>query len=373
MIVKSLSTDGFRNLKNIDMKFHPRLNVLFGKNAQGKTNILESLWLCSGERSFRGAKDRELIDVSGSVMNINMCFEDKQREQTVRYSLDRSEIRNKKIELNGVNVKTPSGLFGAFQCVIFTPEDLELSKGSPDNRRSFMDMSVSQLKASYRRVADKYRRLLEQRNTQLKHIASGKADRDMLDVWDMQLAQMGAYISMLRYNYCKKLKVSAAALYDEISGGAERLDIEYHSTVYDTLEGRNDYKLDLASEYYEKLSAGREDDIRAGFTLRGVHRDDLYCSVNGMYAKDYASQGQHRSIALILKLAQAYILTEESGDPPCILLDDVLSELDCGRQSFVMNKISNMQVIITCCDEDLLKTSIQKERKLFQISNGKVI
>jgi DNA replication and repair protein RecF len=281
-------------------------------------------------------------------------------------------MKNKRIELNGVGVKNPSGLFGAFECVIFTPEDLELSKGSPENRRQFIDLSVSQIKTSYRSVVEKYRRLLEQRNMQLKHIAAGKSDRAMLEIWDTQLAQMGAYISMLRYVYCKKLQKTAEKLYGEISCGSEKLDIKYHSTVYGSLEGRSDYKGDLAKEYLNALEKSRDEDIRAGFTLKGVHRDDIQCFINGMYAKDFASQGQHRSIALILKLSQAYILKGETNDPPCILLDDVLSELDAARQGFVMNKIKDMQVLITCCDEDLIRTGIEGSGKLFRIASGRV-
>jgi DNA replication and repair protein RecF len=372
MIIKSFKADGFRNLQDIEMIFDPQLNVLCGKNAQGKTNILEAVWLCSGERSFRGAKDRDLLNVSKDSFSLRLEFRDKRREQTVFYGLNRSEMKNKKLELNGVNVKTTSGLFGAFECVIFTPEDLELSKGSPDNRRQFIDLSVSQIKTSYRKVVDKYKRLLEQRNMQLKQIASGRSDSSMLEIWDMQLAQMGAYISMLRYNYCKKLKMTAASLYSEISCGTEELDIVYHSTVFDTLEDRNDYKNDLAEEYFSKLEASRDDDIRSGFTAKGVHRDDIYCYINGMYAKDFASQGQHRSVALILKLAQAYILAEEKDDAPCILLDDVLSELDNARQGFVMNKIKDMQVLITCCDEDMISSGIGGRGKLFHIDSGKI-
>lgn len=369
MIIKKINADGFRNLKEVDISLHPKLNILCGKNAQGKTNLLEALWICTGERSFRGAKDRELISADGSRLSLSVDFEDERRVQTIGYSFSRSDMKNKKITLNGVSLKTPSELFGSLNCVIFTPEDLSLSKGSPDNRRSFADQSVSQLKLSYRNVADKYKRILEQRNLQLKLIAAGKSDGSMLDIWDTQLSQMGAYISMLRYNYCKKLNRTASALYDEISSGAERLEIVYNSTVYKELEGRNDYENDLAMEYFEKLSGSRSDDIRAGFTIHGVHRDDLLCSINGMSAKEYASQGQHRSIALIMKLSQAYILGEEMNDPPCILLDDVLSELDAARQGFVMNKIKGMQVLITCCDESLLR---HNEGSLFMVESGRI-
>ncbi len=369
MKITSIRADGFRNLKEVDIALHPKLNIFCGSNAQGKTNLLEALWLCTGERSFRGSKDRDMIAADGKKLSISAEFEDNRRVQTIDYAFSRSDMKNKKLLINGVSMKNPSELLGKLRCVIFTPEDLSLSKGSPDNRRSFCDQSVSQLKLSYRNVADKYKRILEQRNLQLKLIASGKSDDSMLDIWDIQLAQMGAYITMLRYNYCKKLNSTASALYEEISSGAERLDIVYNSTVYKELEGRIDYKGDLFGEYYDKLTGSRADDIRAGFTIHGVHRDDLLCGINGMAAKDFASQGQHRSIALIMKLSQAYILGEEMCDPPCILLDDVLSELDAARQSFVMNKIKGMQVLITCCDSSQLNHT---EGTVFTVKSGRV-
>lgn len=369
MKIDTFSADGYRNLHGVKLELHPKLNILCGRNAQGKTNILEAVWLCSGEKSFRGAKDKELIDIGGERLDLALSFTDKRRSQTVSCSMLRSDIKNKKITLNGVALKSFSGLLGALQCVVFTPEDLELSKGPPDIRRSFLDMSVSQIKASYRSVTDKYKRIVDQRNLQLKQIAAGRSGDEMLDIWDVQLAQMGAYITVLRYNYCKKLQRTAAELFSEISGGSEKLELLYHSTVFDRLDGRNDYRNDLFSEYLDKLSASRNDDIRAGFTLHGIHRDDIRCYINGMYAKDFASQGQHRSAALILKLSQAYILSEETDDSPCILLDDVLSELDAARQSFVMNKIGGMQVIITCCDEELIR---RYDGKLFRVDGGVV-
>ncbi|MCD7742123.1 MAG: DNA replication/repair protein RecF [Ruminococcus sp.] len=371
MIIKNFNADGYRNLSEVKLDLHPRLNVLCGKNAQGKTNILEAIWILSGQRSFRAAKDKELININGDGFTLSLTFNDQRRDLIIDYSLLKSDIKNKRIKLNGVPLKTPSELFGNLGCVVFTPEDLELSKGSPENRRSFIDTSVSQIKKSYRAVTDKYKRILEQRNLQLKQIASSRADSSMLDIWDPQLAQMGAYMTVLRYNYCKKLQLTASSLYEEISMKNEHLNIKYHSTVFDSLDGRNDYKNDLAIEYLDKLRQNRDEDIKAGFTLKGAHRDDVRCYINDMYAKDYASQGQHRSIALILKLAQAYILTDETKDPPCILLDDVLSELDKARQSFVMKKIKGMQVIITCCDEQLIKSSTT-DSKLFYIENGRV-
>lgn len=282
-------------------------------------------------------------------------------------------IKEKSCSLNGVKLKAPSKLFGSLECVIFTPDDLELSKGSPEKRRQFLDLSVSQIKHSYNSVIEKYEKLVEQRNMLLKNISYGKSQKEELDVWDIQLAQMGAYVSFLRYNYTKKLNIFTSSLYNEISREKEQLEIKYSSTVFQNLEGRADYKNDLAQEYLKVLDNNRSDDIRSGFTQKGVHRDDINCYINGLYARDFASQGQHRSIALILKLAQAYILAEETDDPPCILLDDVLSELDPSRQDFVISKIDKMQVFITCCDDSIPFADKDKRGKIYHISKGCIV
>lgn len=370
MQVTELCVNGFKNLKEINIYPDKSLNVFCGDNAQGKTNLVEAIWLCSGVKSFRSTKDKGMIDINGDVMNIQLKFKNKSREQTIKYSMARPYIKEKACSLNGVKLKAPSKLFGNLECVVFTPEDLEISKGSPEKRRQFLDLSVSQIKTSYNSVVEKYEQLSEQRNVLLKNIAFGKSKAEELDVWDIQLAQMGAYISLLRYNYSKKLSIFASKLYNEISGGKEKLELKYYSTVFDRLEGRTDYKKDLAEEYLKCLENNRSEDIRAGFTLKGVHRDDLSAYINGLSAREYASQGQHRSIALILKLAQAYILTEETDDAPVILLDDVLSELDPSRQEFVISRIDKMQVFITCCDDNI--PFYNKNGKLYKIKDGRI-
>ena len=371
MHITKLCVNGFKNLKNIEIYPHPSLNIFCGDNAQGKTNLIEAVWLCSGVKSFRKTKDKGMIDINGDTMSIELHFKNKQREQIVTYNMAKPNVREKNCKLNGVKLKSPSKLFGNFDCVVFTPEDLELSKGSPEVRREFLDLSVSQIKISYAEVAEKYDQLIEQRNMLLKNIALGKSQKDELEVWDIQLARMGAYISLLRYNYAKKLNSLASALYDEISGGAEKLELKYYSTVFNRLEGRQDYKHDLSSEYLACLENNRQEDIKAGFTQKGVHRDDLTAFINGLSARGFASQGQHRSVALVMKLAQAYILAEETGDAPCILLDDVLSELDPSRQEFVVSKIDGMQVFITCCDDSVPFEG--RRGKLYKIKNGRII
>lgn len=371
MFVTGLEVNGFKNLKDISIVPHEKLNVFFGKNAQGKTNLVEAIWLCSGVKSFRNTKDKSMIDINGEVMNIELRFKDKIREQTVRYSMAKPNCKDKNVSLNGVKLKTPSGLFGNFNCVVFTPEDLELSKGSPDNRRKFLDLSVSQIKNSYNKVISKYEILLEQRNTLLKNISQGKAEKDDLEVWDVQLASMGAYISLLRYNYSKKLNLFAKKLYEEISEGKENLELVYSSTVYSDMEIFHDYKGDMTDIYLNCLKNSLNDDIRAGFTTKGIHRDDLCGFINDLSVRDFASQGQHRSLALVMKLSQAYILMEEIDDAPCILLDDVLSELDLSRQRFVISKINDMQVFITCCDKNI-PFDKKTKGKMFFIDQGRI-
>lgn len=371
MFVTKLEVKGFKNLKNISINTHKKLNIFCGKNAQGKTNLVEAIWLCSGVKSFRNTKDRSMIDINGDVMNITLHFQNKEREQVIEYKMARPNIKEKITSINGIKLSSPSKLFGNLNCVVFTPEDLELSKGSPENRRKFLDLSVSQIKISYNKVISKYETLLEQRNTLLKNISQGKAKKEDLEIWDVQLASMGAYISLLRYNYAKKLNTFAKKLYSEISGGKESLELKYQSTVYSDMDNFSDYRGEMTEIYLNCLEKNLNDDIRAGFTTKGVHRDDLCGYIDSLAVRDFASQGQHRSLALVMKLSQAYILMEEIDDSPCILLDDVLSELDLSRQKFVISKINDMQVFITCCDKNIPFDKNQ-HGKMFFISEGRI-
>lgn len=372
MYITKLYVNGFKNLKDINISPHPKLNIFCGKNAQGKTNLIESIWICSGVKSFRNTKDKSMININDEVLNIELAFKDNNREQIIKYNMSRPNLKEKNVSLNGVKLKAPSNLFGSFNCVIFTPEDLELSKGSPDNRRKFIDLSVSQIKNSYNSVILKYDNILEQRNALLKNINQGKSKTEELEIWDVQLASMGSYISFLRYNYIKKLNNYAKRLYNEISKGNEELELKYFSTVFSDLENKKDYRGKMTEEYFNCLKNYLNDDLRAGFTTKGIHRDDLNGYINSLPVRDFASQGQHRSLALILKLAQAYILSEETNEPPCILLDDVLSELDMSRQKFVISKIDNMQIFITCCDKNI-PFDKKSRGKLFFIDEGKIV
>ena len=255
-------------------------------------------------------------------------FVDKKRSQEILFSVLKDNIKDKKVLLNGVKLPLLSKLFGNLKCVIFTPEDLELSKGSPENRRNFIDLCICQIKPSYVSAINKYELLLSQRNALLKEISLGISNEDSLDVWDFQLSQTGAYISLLRNTYTKKLNVFSEKLYYDLTKQRESLSLSYNSTIFSQLDERTDYKGEMADEYYQKLKNNVKDDVRYGFTQLGVHRDDIFSRINGLNSRDFGSQGQQRSIALIMKLSQAFILYDETGDPPVVLLDVVLSELD---------------------------------------------
>lgn len=349
MIIKRIKADGFKNLCDIDIVPMNKVNVIYGENAQGKTNLIEAIWILSGAKSFRTTRQTDFIAFDKDLASVEIVFEDSQREQNIFVTLQKS-TKEKKILLNGVKQRSLSNLFGVLKCVVFTPEDLELSKGSPEIRRSFIDLCISQIKPQYAKTVAKYENVLAQRNALLKSIAFGTSTKDELEVWDMQLARLGAYISVLRYQYTKKLGIYSGRLYDEISKNREKMEISYYSTIFDDLEEMTDYSGEMADIYLNKLINSRNEDIRLGFTSLGVHRDDVIINVGGNLARDYGSQGQNRSAALCLKLGQAYILYDETRDMPVILLDDVLSELDKSRQEFILRQIENMQIFITCCE-----------------------
>lgn len=347
------------------------MNIFCGENAQGKTNLLEAMWLCSGCKSFRGTRDKDFIGFDRDIANIKLNFKDKVRPQEIFFAVARENIRDKKVLLNGVKLSLLSKLFGTLKCVIFTPEDLELAKGSPDNRRSFLDLCIAQIKPSYISAINKYDALLSQRNALLKEISMERSPVESLDVWDEQIASTGSYISVLRNTYTKKLNFFTDRMYYSLSGEKERLSLTYSSSVFQNLDDRMDYKGEMAEEYLKKLKANIRDDVRSGFTQIGIHRDDVITKINGLNSRDFGSQGQQRSVAIVMKLSQALILLDETGEAPVILLDDVLSELDLNRQDFILNHINNMQLFVTCCDASQVLR--HKMGNVFFMRDGKII
>lgn len=366
MIITNIEVDGFRNINDLAFQPDPGVNVICGSNAQGKTNLLEAIWLASGEKSFRGARDREMVSLDLEDTSVRIDFKTSERMQNVSYSFSRNP-KDKEVLVNDIKARTSADVLGRLLLVIFTPDDLNLTKGSPAVRRDFLDMCVSQVRPRFKTMIDEYNNILEQRNNLLKSMSMGRGSEDELDVWDFQLAGRGACISLFRYTYIDGLAREAAKYYDIISEGKESLEIKYISTIYENLRKSILSKTNLKSEYYQMLKKNRPEDIRLGYTANGIHRDEVCVNINGFPVKQYGSQGQNRSAALCIKFGQAMMLKTETGEEPVILLDDVLSELDRDRQKFVLSNIVNLQTFITCC-----KGEIKKMGSIYEMADGKL-
>lgn len=350
MKILSFEAEGFRNLQSIKFAPYEGVNVIYGDNGQGKTNLLEAIWLFTGMKSFRGAKDRDFIGFDKQVAVISTAFQTAERAQTARLQLQKANIRDKRAFLNGVELDNSAQLFGALRCVVFSPEHLSLVKDGPEERRRFLDGAVAQIRPAYVKLLRQYGKILAQRNSLLKELYRHRDLLPTLDAWDQQLARIGTTLSIMRMEYVEKLSKVCAEYYTGISSGREQLTVRYLSTVFGEPKESISYTNSIIEIYYNKLHAHLDEDIRQGFTGVGVHRDDLQFCIGCHSAKSFGSQGQQRSTVLSLKLAESYLLRHAFGETPCVLFDDVMSELDIGRQSFLMNNLGDMQVFITCCD-----------------------
>lgn len=370
MIVKSLAAEGFKNLEGVLINPHPKLNLITGMNAQGKTNLIEAIWLMTGCRSFRGSKDRDYIGIKKSCMSIGLSFYDGRRKQIISYAMSRDSIKDKRVSLNGVQMKGTGGLFESFKCVVFTPDDIDLIRGGPEKRRSFVDLCACQLKHKNLDTVRRYEILLNQRNALLKSIAAGKAHAELLSVWDQQVAAIGTAVSQRRCQYIRLLEETCSELYSRITGGREKLSIGYSSNIFGADVEEEEKGEFAVGRYFKKLRDSEEDDIRLGYTVWGAHRDDIVIKINDMNIKEYGSQGQKKTAALVLKLGQAEIFYKNKSEAPVILLDDVMGELDENRQKLVFEVINGMQVFITACNENAVKGLC--DGKHFRVENGRV-
>lgn len=342
MRVNSLEAENFRNLERIFLEADERVNVIYGSNAQGKTNLIECVWMFTGARSFRGAKDQELIRLGSTRTRGKLSFYAQERDQEAELTI----AEKRTAALNGIKLRSPSELSESFSAVIFAPVHLELIKGAPALRRRFIDAALCGLRPGYAAALSKYNRALKQRAALLKDIPYHSELYDMLDVWDDRLASFGAAVLHTRLSYIRGLSAICDAVYREISGGREEMAIAYECSCDVSGESRDSLKQSLL----DALHRTRREDVSSGTTAAGPHRDDLNVTVSGLPARTYASQGQQRSAAFALKLGEAGIIRTVTGEQPVMLLDDVLSELDDTRQTYVLNRIEGSQVFITCCD-----------------------
>ena len=339
MNINFLSLCQFRNIKKLEVEFCPQVNIIYGDNGQGKTNIVEAIWLCTGAKSFRGAKNEQFIQIGEKFCQIDNLFYGAGRQQECKLTFS----PKKKAFLNKIELDTALKLAGNFCCVVFSPCHLSLVKNGPEERRKFLDSAICQIKPNYLAVLAQYKKVLQQKNTAIKNSFDKKIDESILDIFDTQLAHYGIHIIRQRLEYVKKLREKAVDIYYGISSEKEVLDISYKSFT------KNEEEL-TQEILFNHLKRKRMEDLRYGYTSTGPHRDDLNIQINLLSARDFGSQGQQRSCILALKLAESSILREVINEPPVIVLDDVLSELDAKRQDFLINQLHGQQIFITCCD-----------------------
>ena len=353
MWIKKIELKNFRNYKNQKLELNKNVNVLYGENAQGKTNIIESIFLCSMGKSFRAKKDKEMIKLDEDSCSVEVEYEKSDREGKIKI-----EIGNKKnIFVNDIKIKRLSELLGKINIVIFTPDDIEIIKGGPDQRRKFLDIMISQLRPNYILILSLYQKTIEQRNNYLKQIKEEQKDENLLEIWDEKLAEYAIKICEYRKEFIEKLKPKMEKLHKEITNNKEEIKIEYVTECLDK------------KIYLDLLKERRKLDILKGFTTKGVHRDDFVIYINGRQLNVYGSQGQQRTSILTLKLAELNLIYDEIGEYPILLLDDFMSELDKSRRESLVQHIKETQVIITCTDKLALENFEYLE---YNVKEGKI-
>lgn len=362
MKINSISIENYRNIESLNLEFDD-VNIIYGENAQGKTNLIEAIYLFTGSKSFRGVKDKELVKFGSNFSRLKIDFENENRKQNAQIVIDKKRTAT----LNGIKKKSAAALGEELKAVIFSPVHLSMVKDGPAERRKFIDNALCQLKYNYRSVLKEYNRALAQRNMLLKDISKNSSLTDMLYIWDNNLAKSGAKIIFQRNKYVEALLPYAKEVFDGLSKGKENMDL--------ILKGPFDYK-DLSVKEIEKqllltFENTRSTDFMNRITTAGPHRDDMEILINAKSARTFGSQGQQRSCVLALKLAEASLLKDMTENEPLALLDDVMSELDLSRQDYILNHIKNWQVFITCCDADTVLRL--KKGKTFHMENGGLI
>ena len=367
MIIQGIELDFFRNYAHLEARFDPRVNLIYGENAQGKTNLLEALGYLSAARSHRARYDKEMIMLGVDEAFIKGQVFSRDRDFTLEAHLSRGKSRQ--LFSNGVRLKSAVELSGILTTVLFCPEDLYLIREGASARRRFLDGAICQLRPRYAQALNEYGRLYEHKTRILRDWPENPSLLATLDDFNLRMAQTGAILIHYRAHFVKRLMEHAPAIHADFSGKREQLSLCYEtvSTVTDP-QAQPKFILEQLLEHQERH---RQAELDSRQCLSGPHKDDISVFLNGMSAKTYGSQGQTRTAALSLKLAQREIFQEETGEWPVLLLDDVLSELDPKRQAFVLNRIQGGQIFITCCEED--KLDGLEGGKAFHIRDGKLV
>ena len=335
MWINNIKLNNFRNYNNKEINLHENINVFFGENAQGKTNIIESIFLCSIGKSFRTNKEKELIKFNEEKTLVEINYEKSDRTGNIKIEIG----EKKQVYLNGIKIKKLSELLGNINVVIFTPDDINILKGGPQNRRKFLDIMISQLRPNYMHILSLYNKTLEQRNNYLKQIKIEKKDENLLDIWDEKLIDYGIKIYEYRKEFLEKIKNKIKNIHQGITNGKEEIEIEY---ISDAVTRQN---------FLNELKSRRKFDIIKGYTTKGIHRDDFIIYINKKEVGTFGSQGQNRTAMLSLKLSELQVIYDDIGEYPILLLDDFMSELDSKRRESFLNNIKDIQVIITCTEK----------------------
>lgn len=357
MYIESLELKNYRNYEYLCIKFDSGTNIFYGDNAQGKTNVLEAAYLCGTTKSHRGSKDKEIIRFEQSEAHIRMLV----NKDGVSHKIDMHLKRNKSkgIAIDGIPIKKASELFGIVNMVFFSPEDLNIIKNGPSERRHFLDSELCQLHKIYLQDLSNYNKILNQRNKLLKDISFSPGLAETLDVWDMQLCAYGKKIISLRKQFIQELNDIIRQIHTNLTGGKEEISLEYEPNVW-------------PEEFDIQLGKARDKDLKLKMSSVGPHRDDFCVRINGIDIRKYGSQGQQRTAALSLKLSEIHLVEKIIRDKPVLLLDDVLSELDNNRQNYLLNSISGIQTMITCTGLDEFIQNQFSINRVFRVVEGKI-
>lgn len=357
MKIKQLELSEFRNYKTLAVEFDDAVNIFYGDNAQGKTNVLEAIYLCGTTKSHKGSKDKEMIRLSSEEAHIRMVIEKAAIPHRIDMHLRKSKAKG--VAIDGVPIKRSSELLGLLHIVFFSPEDLSMIKNGPGERRRFIDLELCQLDKTYLFHLGNYNRALNQRNNLLKQIGFQKELSETIDIWDMQLVEHGTQIIRARNGFVEELNELLPKIHTKLSGGREKLYVKYEPNV-------------VEPDFGKKLAQNYDRDLYLKVTGLGPHRDDISFYIGDKNLKLYGSQGQQRTAALSLKLAEIELVQKKIKESPILLLDDVLSELDRNRQTYLLESITNLQTIITCTGLEEFIGDRKRYHKIFHVVDGKI-
>ena len=357
MYIESVQLKNFRNYESLELELAPGTNIFYGNNAQGKTNILEALYLCGTTKSHKGSKDKDMIRFGEDEAHIRMMV----NRDELSYKIDMHLRKNKAkgVAINGLPIRKAGELFGVVNLVFFSPEDLNIIKNGPGERRRFLDLELCQLDKIYLTDIASYNHIVNQRNKLLKDIYVQPSLKDTLEIWDMQMAEYGRRIIHKRSEFIDELNETVRQIHHNLTGGLEELEVIYEPSA-------------AADDLENAIRDSRERDMRMKLTSVGPHRDDLCVVANGIDIRRYGSQGQQRTAALSLKLSEIELVKLATHDTPILLLDDVLSELDKHRQNYLLDSIHDIQTLIICTGVEDFVNHRFSINKVFHVQNGQV-